>query len=146
MAKVKKGTLQVFLDKNGYSFVSKNEKGVWKGIAEASRETGLGEMTIRRLLQANPEEPSKGEAAYVSEFEKSKGYLAFKERYGKKDNFDTRIKMIRDAWLLLNKKDPIGWSNEDYQKIWTSEQFYREEFNGKPFKVFQKDSLVHFIT
>lgn len=132
-SKVKKSSLQQFIDKQGYTIVHKDESGNWRGIAEAKRITGLGEMTIRRILDAHPTEPHKGEAAYVSEFEQSQGYKFFFDKYGKKSNTPEKLRQIREAWLLLNKKDPISWTHDDYSKIWNSDRFFVKEFKGKEF-------------
>jgi hypothetical protein len=61
---VKKKTLESFVAKGGYDIVKKTEKGEWRGIAEASSKTNLGEMTIRRLLKEYPTPPATTEKRF----------------------------------------------------------------------------------
>jgi integrase len=130
---VRKSILQRFKEKEGYSLVHKTESGAWRGIAEAARATGLGEMTIRRILKEHPEEPLKGVAKYVEEFTQTEGFKAYKMSFGRNPEFNSEVRRIRKAWLALNKKDPMTWSKEDWQKIWTNPPFFMETFKDKAF-------------
>lgn len=55
---VKKKSLDTFLRKDGYQEVQFVNNS-WRGIAEASRKTGIAEMTIRRLLKEHPTPPKE---------------------------------------------------------------------------------------
>lgn len=128
-SKVKKSSLQRFIEKGGYKVVSYNGT-TWRGVAEAVRATGLSKQSVMRILRDYPTEPNKGEAKYVSEFEESQGYQIFRNKYKNKGNFNDMVRMIREAWLLLNKKDPITWNKDDYQIIWESDKFFKKEYVG----------------
>lgn len=130
---VKKSTLERFIKLGGYDVV-KQKDGTWRGIAEAARTTGIGQMTIRRLLEKYPTEPHKGEAKYVQEFQEAEGYKRFKAKYGLKKSFRDAVLHVRNAWLILNKKDPISWNESDYDTIWNHEKFFKKTFQGKRFE------------
>jgi hypothetical protein len=141
MAKVKKSSLQIFIDKGGYKIVAQDEKGNWRGKAEAARATGLGVMTVGRILKENPTEPNKGEAKYIQDFEEDRGWKNYRQMFGHLSQLNSHKSIIRDAWKFLGGKDSSGWQKEDYGKLFSTEKtpegkfvspFYNEQLGGTP--------------
>jgi len=127
---VKKSLLDRFVKLGGYETVRRKENKKWRGISEASKRTELSRPTIYAILKKYPEQPSKTKPKYVEEFEESEGYKLLKQRYEKrvsKTTFSKRLRHIMTAWKLLNKKDPVSWTEEDYLKIWNMPQFVRKD-------------------
>jgi hypothetical protein len=50
-------SLKKFVEAGGYNICKKQPDGTFLGIAEAARKTGLGEMTIRRIMKEHPIHP-----------------------------------------------------------------------------------------
>ena len=124
---VKKASIDRFVRLGGYNIVRhRSEK--WKNISEASKRTGISRPTIYKILEKHPEEPSKVMPKYVEEFKESEGYRQLKKEYGKRDFWDNLRNNIRDAFVLLNKKDPISWNEQDFAKLW--ENYYNPRYKS----------------
>jgi hypothetical protein len=119
-SEIKKTTLDQFVRLGGYQIVKQDkESGRWKGISKAAQVTQLSDETIRTILKQYPEPPLKTLPIYVQDFYKSEGYRILRERYGHKDYL--KLGIIPNgvlAFKILDKKDPISWTEEDFQKLW----------------------------
>ena len=118
---VKKTILDKFFTKGGYDLVKLGGKA-WRGIAEAQRQTGISEMTIRRLLKEYPTPPKvpQGRRIWItpeqdlqleeaiSQLEKTCKQL---ENIGK--YFEQSL--IVDLAELRARKELQGWTTEQFQ-------------------------------
>lgn len=119
-SKIKKTTLDQFVRLGGYQIVKRDaETRRWKGISKAAQVTQLSDETIRTILRQNPEPPSKTLPIYVRDFYESEGYRVLQEKYGHKDCFKlVLIPTTIQGFKILDKKDPISWIEEDFEKLW----------------------------
>jgi len=129
---VKKTVLEEFVKKRGYEYVKRKRNRKWKGISEASKKTGLSRPTIYSILEEYPEPPSKTQPIYVEEFRDSEGCKEFIAKYGNRGNYKTQLNLVRRAFVILNKKDPISWTKKDYQIIWNHNKFVHPDLNAIP--------------
>lgn len=132
-------TLRKFIDKGGYKLVEcmewkndlspskareqgKNPKRVchcerWRGITKATRKTGLSYMTIRNIIDTNPERPR--EKKYVEEFEDTEGLKLYRQasRAGwlgrgkpiSKSTMHSQENYFLMAFKYCNHRDPNFW-------------------------------------
>lgn len=133
---VKKSVLDRFVKLGGYNIV-KLKKGKWKNISLASKRTGISRPTIYTILKKYPEAPSKVMPKYVEEFKETEGYRQLKQKYGKRDFWKNLIRVIREGWLFLQKKDPITWINKDFSKLW-------EEWHDPTVDTIRKDRGLEY--
>ncbi len=117
---IKKTTLDQFVRLGGYQIVKQDkESGRWKGISKAAQVTQLSDETIRSILKQCPEPPSKTLPIYVQDFYESEGYRVLQEKYSHKEFFKlVLIPTAVQAFKILDKKDPISWTEEDFEKLW----------------------------
>ena len=118
---VTKKILEQFLKKDGYSEV-REVGNSWRGIAEASRKTGLSQMTIRRLLKEYPTPPKEVQGRHVwvtpvqeTQIEQTISNL---ETIGKQ--LETIGKyfeqsLIVDLKELQARKELTGWTTSQFQ-------------------------------
>lgn len=117
---IKKTTLDQFVRLGGYQIVKQDQETKrWKGISRAAQVTQLSDETIRSILKEYPEPPSKTLPIYVQDFNESEGHRLIQEKYGNKAFFKANLipTAIR-AFQILDKKDPISWTEDDFQKLW----------------------------
>jgi len=119
-SEIKKTTLDQFVRLGGYQIVKQDkESGRWKGISKAAQVTQLSDETIRSILKQYPEPPSKTLPIYVEDFYESEGYRIMQEKYGHKKFFKlVLVPTAIQAFKILDKKDPISWTEEDFEKLW----------------------------
>lgn len=119
-SEIKKTTLDQFVRLGGYRIVKQDkESGRWKGISKAAQVTQLSDETIRTILKRYPEPPSKTLPIYVQDFYESEGYRIMQEKHGHKDYFKlVLIPTTIQGFKILDKKDPISWTEEDFEKLW----------------------------
>jgi len=123
---VRKSVLDKFVRLGGYEIV-KNVKGKWKNISEASRKTGISRPTIYLILKTYPERPDKTLPKYVKEWEDSQALVVLTEKFQRRDFFKTLVSTIREGFVFLGNKDPVTWTEKDYQTIWNSEKFLDQQ-------------------
>jgi hypothetical protein len=116
---VKNKSLERFVAKGGYDIVRKTEKGEWRGIAEASRKTNLGEMTIRRLLKANPTLPTTCEKKF---WLREKDFDLLRDVNTRLKNLEKHLKIVEEflgrSWVVDSQKirsrqELLGESGEE---------------------------------
>jgi hypothetical protein len=116
---VKKTILERFVAKGGYDIVKKTAKGEWRGIAEASRKTNLGEMTIRRLLKANPTLPTTCEKRF---WLREKDFDLLRDVNTRLKNLEKRLKiaeellnrsLVVDSQKVRSRQELLGESREE---------------------------------
>jgi len=117
---IKRTTIDQFVRLGGYQIAKQDkESGRWKGISKAAQVTQLSDETIRTILKQYPEPPSKTLPIYVRDFYESEGYRILQEKYGYKDYFKlVLIPTTIQGFKILDKKDPISWTEEDFEKLW----------------------------
>jgi integrase len=122
---VKKTTLHKFVTQQGYELVEKFGKKKTSELLKMSR------TTLYTLLKEFPTKPDKTLPKYVFQWEETAGNQMFIEKYqGKIRCFKTYVVKGMEAWLLLNKKDPVSWDIEDFRKIWNAKEF-KDSMTGK---------------
>jgi integrase len=122
---VKKTTLHEFVSKNGYELIQK------LGKSETSRLLNMDRKTIYTLLKEFPTAPLRTLPKYVFQWEETEGNKMFIEKYrGRARDLKMYVAQGLRAWLKLDKKDPIAWDTEDFNKIWNDEGF-RDPNTGK---------------
>jgi len=117
---IKKTTLDQFLRLGGYQIVKQDvETKRWEGISKAAQVTQLSDETIRTILKQYPKPPSKTLPIYVRDFYESEGCRILQEKYGHKDYCkQVLIPTTIQGFKILNKKDPISWTKEDFEILW----------------------------
>jgi len=121
--------LHNFLD--GY----RKRDGTYKrgAITKAADKFNVSRQTIYNVLNEWPEPPSrqprikKLEPRYMEEWDNSPTVKAFKEWKKKVNRLDDYLRTGREAWLILNKKDPTTWDIDDYKLLWNHEKFIDPE-------------------
>jgi len=123
---IRRTVLDTFVRTKGYEVVEKY------GISKASEISGLSRPTIYTILKEHPTEPKRVLPKYVGEWEESVGRQKFIELIeGKikgKNNFKGYLRVGLVSWKdILNRKDPVSWVKEDFQKVWRHEGFRDSE-------------------
>lgn len=98
----------------------------WRGITDATKAIGKSRRwgaNFVKAYQAELERPKRIEPKYIQEFETSDTVRDFITQNKKLKALPIYIATGREAWKLLNKKDPITWTEEDYLKLWNYEGF-----------------------
>lgn len=122
---VKQITIHKFVTQNGYELVEKFGKKKTSELLKVSRPT------IDAILKECPTRPQKTLPKYVFQWEETAGNKIFIEKYqGRIRRFKDYVVKGMEAWLLLDKKDPISWDIEDFRKLWNAEKF-RDSMTGK---------------
>ena len=116
--KIRRETLEQFVNANGYEIAEKH------GVTAASNASGLSRPTVYAILQRYPKQPKRAIPQYIKDFNTSEGAKLFLSK--NRNRIKTWKKCYQlglKCYLLLNKKDPISWTIEDYRKLCTHEQF-----------------------
>ena len=116
--KIRKETLEQFVNANGYEIVEKY------GVTEASNTSGLSRPTVYTILQKYPKQPKHTLPQYIKDFGMSEGAKQFLSK--NRNRIKTWKKCYRvglKCYLILGKKDPLNWSIDDYRKLWIHEHF-----------------------
>ncbi|MCL2643442.1 MAG: site-specific integrase [Candidatus Bathyarchaeota archaeon] len=116
--KIRRETLEQFVNANGYEIAEKH------GVTAASNASGLSRPTVYAILQRYPKQPKRAIPQYIKDFNTSEGAKLFLSK--NRNRIKTWKKCYQlglKCYLLLNKKDPINWTIEDYRKLCTHEQF-----------------------
>lgn len=130
--------LDQFVKMGGYDIVEQikrgKRKGQWRHVSEASRRTKVSRPTIYAILAEYPEPPSKTQPKYFEVLEESEGYRRVTEMWSKKlgkhEWGNQKHTMRRAIKILGYNKDPMTWSEEDYLKLWNSEELHSDECKG----------------
>jgi len=116
---VKKKSLERFVAEGGYDIVHNTEKGEWRGIAEASLKTNLGEQTIRRLLKEYPTPPATSEKRFLL---REKDFDLLRDINNRLKNAEKCLEtaeeklsrsMIVDSLKIRSRKELLGESIEE---------------------------------
>lgn len=130
--------------------------GRWKGVTKASRLTGVTRQTIYDFLEVMPEpkKTRKIQPKYVEKWESSAGYLAISEHFRrfkdvKKETLNNYMRVAKEGWLFLRKKDPISWTLEDFLKLKENPAWFdhkaAEQMGGEPKISFAKASALRNV-
>jgi integrase len=115
---VKRTTLYEFVSQNGYELIEKF------GKSETSRILKVSRPTIDTILKDHPTPPKTTLPKYVFQWEETTGNQLFIDKYqGKIRCFRNYLFKGMEAWLLLDKKDPVSWDIDDFRKIWKAQKF-----------------------
>jgi len=114
----------------------KKRDGTYKrgAVTKAAEKFDVSRQTIYNVLKQWPEPPSrqprvkKLKPRYMDEWEESSTVKSFRD--WKKDKADRYLPTGREAWLILNGKDPVTWTPEDYKMLWSHDKF-RDPETGK---------------
>jgi len=102
-------------------------------IAEVAREMGVSRPTIYRVLKEHPKpikrirKPEVREAVDVEKFEQLEAVKEFekwlldkRKRTGRPslEKIRSYIRIGARAWIILKKKHPYNWDEEDYSFLW----------------------------
>ena len=119
-SEIKKATLDQFVRLGGYQILKREaETKRWKGIQKAAQVTRLSDETIRTILRQHPEPPSKTLPIYARDFYESEGCRILREKYGHEKYFKLDLIPITiQGFKILDKKDPVSWTEEDFEKLW----------------------------
>jgi len=117
--------LHNFLD--GY----RKSDGTYKrgAISKAADKFEVSRQTIYNVLAQHPIAPSrmprikKLEPQYIEVWDTSSTVTAFIESKKKVAKLGQYLTTGREAWLILNRKDPTTWDIEDYKLLWNHERF-----------------------
>lgn len=128
------------LKKNGakYDKDRKIIKGSWRrgAIKAAAEAVGKDRRTIYNWLDVHPRRPEREPRKkpvipkYVAEFKDSETVKDFEEKKVGKTRCSEFAAIGLIAWRILGKKDPISWTEGDYQLLWRHPDF-RDEMTGK---------------
>lgn len=130
--------LEKFVRLGGYEIVRQikrgRRKGKWTGISEAARRTRLSRPTIYSILNQYPEKPSKVKPKYMTTLEESEGFKRvekmFKARISR-GNWGSIVRTLKKGVKIIGyNKDPVSWTEKDYNALWYSEVFHSEECRG----------------
>jgi len=120
-------------DKNDEIIKGSYRRGAIKAASEA---LGKDRRTIYNWLDKFPKRPERELRKkpvipkYVAEFMESETVKDFIEkRVGASKNRE-HLTIGLTAWRILGQKDPISWTEEDYQTLWRHPDF-RDEMTGK---------------
>jgi integrase len=115
---VKQITIHNFVTQNGYELVEKFGKKKTSDLLKMSR------TTLDAVLKEHPTAPKTTLPKYVFQWEETAGNRLFIDRYqGKIREFRNYLVKGMEAWLLLDKKDPVSWNIDDFRKIWKAQKF-----------------------
>jgi len=113
-------------------------KGSWRrgAIKAAAEAVGKDRRTIYNWLDEHPNRPEREPRVkkviprYVEDFMDSETVKQFIEKKVGKTKNSEYVTIGLNAWRILGKKDPINWTEEDYQLLWSHPEF-RDEMTGK---------------
>jgi hypothetical protein len=117
-AKIRKETIERFVNANGYELVQK------QGITAASDISGLSRPTVYTILQKYPKQPKRIIPQYIKDFHTTEGARQFLSK--NRNRIKTWKKCYRvglKCYLILGRKDPLSWTIDDYRKLWMYEKF-----------------------
>jgi hypothetical protein len=111
--------------------------GSWKrgAAGEAAKALNVHTNTIYNWTKEFPKsperEPRKKEVkpSYIEEFDSSKTVQDFIESYKTKSRTirETYYRSGLMGWTILNKKEPLSWTEEDYKTLWNHPDFRDSE-------------------
>lgn len=104
--------------------------GSWRrgAIESAAKKFDVHRNTIYNWLKKHPRHPQrelrKGVIPkYVERFEDSETVQLFLDDKKGKRKLSEYMRVGLQAWKILNEKDPLSWTEEDYRLIWEHPEF-----------------------
>ncbi len=98
-------------------------------VTKAAEKFSVSRQTIYNVLEQHPTSPrrqprvKKLEPSYIDEWETSSTVRDFTESKKNIQKTSQYLAVGREAWRILNKKDPTTWDEEDYKLLWGHERF-----------------------
>lgn len=104
----------------------RNPDGSYKygAFTRAGKAFGVTRQNIYQLLDEHPESPERVsrkkrmEPAYAMDFEKTAAVKRMKELKKGIKRLSSYLSVGKQAWIILNKKDPATWDIDDYKLLW----------------------------
>lgn len=95
-----------------------------------SRPT-LNNAILKYGVEAISEKSKRVEPKYIDEWDSSEVVARFKEENRKVvvDTLAGYLRAGRETWKVLNKKDPMTWTEDDFKKMWNYPPFFRKGTN-----------------
>jgi len=116
-----------------HNFLNKYKKsdGSYRrgAITKAAEKFSVSRQTIYNVLEQHPTSPrrqphtKKLKPKYIAEWETSPTVRDFTESKKNIEKLGQYLSTGREAWKILNKKDPTTWDIEDYKTLWKHERF-----------------------
>jgi len=119
-------------DKNGEIVWGSWKRGAGKEFSETFKKD---RRTMYNWLKEHPRRPEREPRKkkviprYVAEFEHSETVKDFIEKKVGKTKNKEYVRIGLTSWRILEKKDPINWTEEDYHILWRHPAF-RDEMMG----------------
>lgn len=115
---LRKETIEQFVNANGYE-IAKTQ-----GITAAATASNLSRPTVYAILQKYPQQPKRTVPQYIKDFDNTEGAKLFLSK--NRNRIKTWKKCYRlglRCYLILERKDPLNWTADDYRKLWMCEKF-----------------------